>query len=151
MARQVVAEGVPHDRSIATIPIAELSVAVTESSAWARLWPATRPEFNPQLRHGAWYRVLSRGETLAVLEVRGQRMSVRSELLEMRAKRPDRFTVVYRAPGDETPVSGQRDDPGRVYAVCPHSASRLRLRGHPDELDCPQCGHHGVIAWWETG
>jgi len=141
----------PHDRSIAQIPTAELSVAVTEPIAWARLWPATRPEFNPQLRHGAWYPVLSSGESFAVLEVRGERVSVRTDLLEVRAKRPDRFTVVYRAHGEETPVSGRRGDPGRVYAVCPHSASRVRLRGHPEEMECPECGHHGVIAWWETG
>ena len=124
---------------------------MTEPVAWARLWAATRPELNPRLRYGAWYPVVSQGESLAVLEIRGRRVAVPADLLEMRPKRPDRFTIVVRTASDETPVSGTRSDPGRVYAVCPHSGSRVRLRGHPDELDCPECGHRGIIAWWETG
>jgi hypothetical protein len=129
-----------------------LPVAVKQQpKAWARLWRATKPEFNPSLRHGAWYPVVSQGETLVVLEVRGRRISVPADLVELRPKRPDHFTVVHRTASEHEATGGTRRDLGRAYAVCPVSGSRVRIRGHPDELDCPQCGHHGAIAWWEAG
>jgi len=93
---------------------------------------------------------MSQGETLPA-GGEAARALVAVEVLEVGPKRPDHFTVVYRTVSEHSAVSGTRRDLGRAYTVCPNSGSRVRLRGHPDELDCPECGHHGVIAWWETG
>jgi DNA-directed RNA polymerase subunit RPC12/RpoP len=102
------------------------------------------------LRQGAWYPVLSNGATRTVLEVSGRRVAVPSDLVEIRPKRPDRFTVVYRPRDSGNPARGTRSDLGRMYAVCPACGSRVRLVGHPRETKCP-CGFRGEIAWWETG
>src|SRR5919108_3411154 len=98
---------------------------------WARVWfAAKREEDEAQLRNGAWYPVLSSGEHQVVLDVSGQRVAVPAEVVELRDKRPDRFTVVYRAYDDPNPARGTRGDLGRRYGVCPKCASRVLLRGH---------------------
>ncbi|PYO72791.1 MAG: hypothetical protein E6K55_14650 [Gemmatimonadetes bacterium] len=122
---------------------------------WARVWFAAKrdEETDSRLRNGAWYPVLSHGDSRAVLDVSGQRVVVPQDMLEVRAKRPDRFTVVYRAYDDPNPARGTRADLGRRYAVCPVCASRVLLRGHviPAVTTCHKCGHQGIVAWWETG
>ena len=123
---------------------------------WARMWFAAKRDDESdvqQLRHGAWYPVLSSGDKRVVLDVSGQRVAVPHDLLELRAKRPDRFTVVYRTYDDPNPARGTRGDLGRRYAVCPACASRVLLRGHviPAVASCHKCGHQGIVAWWETG
>ena len=105
---------------------------------------------DPMLRQGAWYPVVSNGATRTVLEVSGRRVAVPSDLVEIRPKRPDRFTVVYRPRDSGNPARGTRSDLGRMYAVCPACGSRVRLVGHPRETKCP-CSFRGEIAWWETG
>jgi hypothetical protein len=126
-----------------------------QTLGWARMWYAAKrdEELDAQLRHGAWYPVLSAGDTRAVLDVSGRRVVVPQDLLEVRAKRPDRFTVVYRTYDDPNPARGTRADLGRRYAVCPMCASRVLLRGHviPSVTTCTKCGHQGIVAWWETG
>src|SRR5207245_3108615 len=96
---------------------------------------------------GAWYPVLSSGVTRAVLDVSGRRVVVPQELLEVRPKRPDRFTVVYRAWDDPNPARGTRADLGRRYAVCPTCASRVLLRGYviPAVTKCDMCGKPGIV------
>jgi hypothetical protein len=123
---------------------------------WARRWFAAkrdRESDDGRLRHGAWYPVVSSGGTRAVLEVSGQRVVVPQDSLEVRDKRPDRFTVVYRAHDDENPARGTRADVGRCYGVCPGCATRVAFRGRviPSVATCPKCGHQGIVAWWETG
>src|SRR5256886_4546703 len=61
---------------------------------WARLWFAAKREDEGEtaLHNGAWYPVLSSGVNRAVLEVSGQRVTVPQDLVEVRDKRPDRFT-----------------------------------------------------------
>lgn len=122
------------------------------SLGWARVFPAARrPRADPMARLGVWYPVVSRGASRVVLDVHGRRLDLPDDLVEIRAKRPDRFTVVYRTETDVNPAAGTKRDLGRVYAVCPTSGTRVRLYGHPDELECPACGHKGEVAWWETG
>ena len=107
---------------------------------WARLWfAAKREDEEAPLRNGAWYPVLSSGVTRAVLEVRD--------------KRPDRFTVVYRTYDDPNPARGTRADAGRRYGVCPRCATRIPFRSGiiPPRATCHQCKHEGIVAWWETG
>jgi hypothetical protein len=125
---------------------------MNQVAGWARVWTAAPPFVtDPQLRQGAWYPVVSEGSTRSVLEIHGRRVAVPSEVLEIRPRRPDRFTVVYRPRNAPNPARGTRADLGTTYAVCPASGSRVRLVGHPRETKCPACGHRAEIAWWETG
>src|SRR5438445_7021707 len=119
---------------------------------WARVWVAAPPYVSdPMLRQGAWYPVVSNGDTRTVLEVSGRRVAVPSDLVEIRPNRPDRFTVVYRPRDSGNPARGTRSDVGRIYAVCPACASRGQLVGHPRETKRPPCGFREEIAWRETG
>src|SRR3990172_458293 len=119
---------------------------------WGGVWAAGPPfDASPMPRQGAWYPIVSTGSTRIVLEVKGRRVAVPNDLIEVRKQRPERFTVVYRAVNSSNPVLGTRGDLGRIYAVCPVSGSRVRLIGHPRETKCPECGHRGEVAWWETG
>src|SRR6266850_1447663 len=83
---------------------------------WARLWFAAKREDEGEtsLRNGAWYPVLSSGVNRAVLEVSGQRVTVPQDLVEVREKRPDRFTVVYRTYDDPNPA------PRRDHSLARH-------------------------------
>jgi hypothetical protein len=131
---------------------------------WARIWPAAKRVGEVTLRQGAWYPVLSSGDTRLVLDVSGRQLAVRQEALEVRARRPDRFTVVYRSREDHNPARGTAADVGRVYAVCPICATRVPLAHRPQlgtsgawaagpnqAARCDKCGHKGIVAWWETG
>ncbi len=122
---------------------------------WARLWFAAKREDEGEasLRNGAWYPVLSSGVNRAVLEVSGQRVAVPQDLVEVRDKRPDRFTVVYRTYDDPNPARGTRADAGRRYGVCPKCATRIPFRMGiiPSRTTCHKCKHEGIVAWWETG
>lgn len=124
---------------------------MSQQQLWARIWTTARPEGNPCIRQGAWYPVLAQGASRVVIDVSGQTVDLPARLVETRARQPDRFTVVYRPMGSANPVRGTKQDLGRVYAVCPHDATRIRLYGTPDEVACPLCGYSGIVAWWETG
>src|SRR3989442_13016972 len=122
---------------------------------WARLWFAAKrdDEGEAPLRNGAWYPILSSGVNRAVLEVSGQRVAVPQDVLEVRDKRPDRFTVVYRTYDDPNPARGTRADVGRRYGVCPKGATRVPLRGGiiPPMAPRPQCEDRVIRAAGETG
>ncbi|HEX9282556.1 MAG TPA: hypothetical protein VF882_02095 [Gemmatimonadales bacterium] len=135
-----------------------------ESIGWARMWAAAKRDDAETLRQGAWYPVLSEGSTRLVLDVSGRRVAVPQDIVEVRPRRPDRFTVVYRTPDDPNPARGTKADVGRVFAVCPSCASRNRLPRRPrlgtsgtyaadsaERARCSKCGHEGIVAWWETG
>lgn len=126
-----------------------------ELLGWARVWFAAKRagEGGDQLRQGAWYPVVSSGVTRTVLDVSGNRVTVPQETVELRNKRPDRFTVVYRTHDDPNPARGTRADVGRRYGVCPACASRVLFRGGviPAVATCGRCRHEGLVAWWETG
>src|SRR5947207_15749682 len=113
---------------------------------WARVWVAAPPYVSdPMLRQGAWYPVVSNGATRTVLEVSGRRVAVPSDLVEIRPKRPDRFTVVYRPRDSGNPARGSRSDLARMYAVCPASGSGLQLVLHPPVTRRPTCGFRAEI------
>lgn len=118
---------------------------------WGRLYPIAKPFTSPMLRHGAWYLVVDDLGRRVVVVVKGRRVAVPRHLLEIRERRPDRFTVVYRAKDEANPAYGTSANVGRIYAVCPESGCRVTLWGEPDRLICPKCGHQGEVAWWETG
>src|SRR3989442_15219398 len=98
---------------------------------WARLWFAANREDDAEapLRNGAWYPVLSSGANRAVVEVSGQRVAVPQDLVEMREKAPDRFTVVYRPYDAPNPARGTRADAGRRYGGCPNFTTPLPFPG----------------------
>src|SRR5262249_49364935 len=99
--------------------------AMADSLGWARVFPAVRrPPTDPNPRLGVWYPVISRGDTRVVLDVQGQHIELPEDFVEFRQKRPEKFTVVYRTADDPNPATGTRADLGRVYAVCPMSATR---------------------------
>jgi hypothetical protein len=112
---------------------------------WARVWVAAKrdPDWG-MVRQGAWYPVL--------LDVPGGSLALPREAVEIRPNQPRRFTAVYRARNEPNPVRGTSADLGRVYAVCPVCASRVKLPPVPPlTIRCPKCRHEEIIAWWETG
>lgn len=122
---------------------------MTQTLGWARLWSIAHA---PLLRNGAWYAVVGDGASQKIiLDVPGGQVGVQRHLVEIRGQKPPHFTVVYRSMGAPNPARGTGRDLGRTYAVCPHSASRIRLVGHPEQVECPECGFRGPVAWWETG
>ncbi|HVM64221.1 MAG TPA: hypothetical protein VMU14_05115 [Acidimicrobiales bacterium] len=123
------------------------------SKGWARVWATARPFARPMPRAGGWYPVVGEASgDRAVLEVRGRRVAIQRKLLEIRPKRPDVFTVVVRSRGTVESVLGTRgQEIDRTYAVCPYCAERVRIFENQTQATCPGCGHHGEIAWWETG
>jgi hypothetical protein len=96
------------------------------SLGWGRVFAAARLSQAPETRRGAWYPVVSEGRSRVVLEVNGKRVDLAKAAVEVRAKRPDKFTVVYRSANDQAPPVPKGTDPGRVYAVCPDCAKRTR-------------------------
>jgi len=121
---------------------------MTRTLGWARLWAVANTS---KLRSGAWYPITSDGERSLDLEVAGGTVTVPRTLVEIRDKRPHRFTVVYRPVDSRNPAEGTKADLGYIYAVCPYSGSRVKLSGRPDHVECRDCGYRGVVAWWETG
>ena len=127
------------------------AVGSGEPRGWGRLYTIAKPFTSPMLRHGAWYLVVDDLGRRLVLVVKGRRVAVPRHLLEIRERRPDRFTVVYRGRDEVNPAYGTPGNVGRIYAVCPASGCRVPLFGEPNQLICPTCGHKGEVAWWETG
>ena len=123
-----------------------------EPIAWARLWATARPFARPMPRAGAWYAVV--GETTAdrvVLEVRGKRVAVHREYLEIRADRPRVFTVVVRSRATMDAVKPDRGSVDRIYAVCPACNARVHVIADQEMASCHKCGNRAEVAWWETG
>lgn len=131
-----------------SIPVRE---AMSKSAAWARLWAIARPKTNPMLRQGAWYPVVDRGPRFVMVDVRRRYVMLPQSLVEIRSERPAQFTVVYRAAGDSNPARGTASDLGRRYAVCPVCGRRVRVAARAERTHCGNCGHQGIVAWWETG
>ena len=78
-------------------------------------------------------------------------VDVPRRFLEIRPRRPKRFTVVYRTGYERVPGRPSIANLGKRYAVCPICLYRFPLFGEPERKECPNCGHSGEIAWWETG
>ncbi len=123
-----------------------------KAKAWARLWPTVRPPHSRNLRAGAWYPVMKDDlEDRVSLWLYGQLVDVPRRFLEIRPRRPKRFTVVYRAGYKKPAGRPSVHNLGKSYGVCPICLHRFALFGQPERKECPNCGHEGEIAWWETG
>ena len=126
---------------------------MTPSNPWARVWVAAKREPDwGAVRQGAWYQVLRSGATRLVLDVPGGPLALPNDAVEIRPSQPRHFTAVYRARGEPNPVQGTSADLGRVYAVCPKCACRVKLPPVPPlTIVCRKCRHEEIVAWWETG
>lgn len=111
-------------------------------------WARVRPPGAYMLRRGAWYPVVVDNRYhLVVLGVAQRNVAVPRDRLQIRQHLPSRFSVVSRTTDEYNPVRGTAADLGGTYAVCPSSRSRVRLNGHPDNIQCPVCGHREEVAW----
>ena len=111
-------------------------------------WARVKPPGAYMLRRGAWYPVvIDNRYHLVVLGVAERHIAVPRDRLQIRQHLPAHFSVVVRESEDPNPVKGTAADLGLTYAVCPTSRDRLRLAGHPSELQCPVCGHREQVAW----
>ncbi len=122
-------------------------------TAWARPWAVTAPMARKALRLGAWYPVIDedRPNGRVTIVIRNRCVRVPAHLVEVQKLRPHRFTVVRLAARDPNPHAGSRRDLGRLYAVCPGSGHRVRLRLGQTHAECPGCGYRGEVGWFETG
>ncbi len=77
-------------------------------------------------------------------------VDVPRRVVEVRRRRPDRFTVVHRIGYETRAARRSVHKLGRRYAVCPACQCRFGLIGEPERKRCPSCGHWGEVAWWET-
>ena len=120
---------------------------------WARIWATAHPFARPEPRAGAWYQVVGEASgNRLVLEVRGKRVAILKTFLEIRAERPNTFTVVARSRATAANVRKARGaDIERVYAVCPACSQRVRVLENQPMVTCSSCGHRSEVAWWETG
>lgn len=134
--------------SINTLRKESLGIRMTQSFGWARVWPAIKTLKAPSLRRGAWYPITNANTSNVVLGIGDQRVTVPRRIVEIRTKRPTKFSVIHRQEKVRARVATL--DKRAVYAVCPNSKCRLPVFGHPSQIECPSCGHQGVIAWWET-
>src|SRR3989304_2323158 len=91
---------------------------------WGRLYPTSRIVTKPRRRRGVWYPIVDPdlGERL-VIQVLGRSVAVPKRLVEIRPKRPTRFTVVYLARNQPNPAEGTARFLGRKYAGCPACAA----------------------------
>lgn len=115
---------------------------------WARVYPALKRTHSKVLRHGTWYAILrDEREDRLTIRIGSRTVDVPRRLLEVRARRPDFFSVITRVGESERTLAL---DLGKRYAVCPNCSHRIPLRGEPPTKKCPQCEHFGEIAWWEA-
>jgi len=117
-------------------------------------WARIRAPGATVLRRGAWYPVLLTGySNRVVLDAGSREVALHRDLVDLRADRPARFSVVARTETDRNPVRGTPQDVGLTYAVCPISGTRIRLSRagtgshRPDTIECPDCGFRGPADW----
>lgn len=112
-------------------------------------WARVRNQGAGSLRRGAWYPVVQDVPNRVVIAAGPRNVAVHREFVQLRQDLPSAFSVVTRRVEDPNPARGTTDDLGQTYAVCPWSRSRVRLDGRPDHLECPDCGHRGLVTWEE--
>ena len=125
--------------------------AGAEVRGWARLWPSIRPPHSRNIRAGAWYPVIKDDlPDRVTIRLGNAAIEVPRRVVEVRARRPNRFTVVHRVGYQVSAARHSLHKLGKRYAVCPACQWRFGLIGAPEKKRCPSCGHEGEVAWWET-
>jgi len=111
-------------------------------SHWARL----RAEASVPLRRGAWYRVLRRTNSDAVLDVHQRSVNVPLGLLQLSTRPPSSWAVVPRdAQTRRLPQSW-----GPRYGVCPACHTRAPLPRGPVNMRCPMCNGVFDVGWGDS-
>jgi Zn finger protein HypA/HybF involved in hydrogenase expression len=67
-----------------------------------------------------------------VLDVHGVELRVERDDLEMRAERPNEWSVVHEP-----------------HLVCPGCHQRRHITGQPKEVKCSECGHVYAVDWMD--
>ena len=115
--------------------------------AWAQVLAGYWPPVSRNLRHGAWYPVVSdKREDRVALFLYGTEVEVPRRILDVRPRRPKHFSIVHRV-GHRPDESRKKYDIGSRYLVCPACGHRSALRGRPSKHACDLCGHQGEIGW----
>lgn len=123
----------------------------SKAKAWGRVWPAIRPPHSRNLRAGAWYPIVNDElPDRVTLEIGSSTFDVPRRVLEIRPRKPTRFSVVHRVDYDYSSRRKSVHKLGRFYAVCPACDERFALFGKPEQVECKFCNHKGDVAWWET-
>jgi len=124
---------------------------MSKAKAWGRVWPAIRPPHSRNLRAGAWYPIVNDElPDRVTLEIGCSTIEVPRRVLEIRPRKPTRFSVVHRVDYDYSSGRKSVHQLGRFYAVCPACDERFALFGKPERVECKFCNHKGDVAWWET-
>jgi hypothetical protein len=122
-----------------------------EVRGWARLWASIRPPHSRNFRAGAWYPVVKDDDEDRVSILLSEAaVDVPRRVVEIRRRRPNGCTVVHRIGYEVSAARRSLHKLGRQYAVCPVCQWRFGLIGQPERKSCPNCGHEGEVAWWET-
>jgi hypothetical protein len=116
---------------------------VTTIEFWARIRGST----DAPLRRGGWYRVVSYTPLEAVLDVEGgEPVSVPRPYLDIRAARPEQWTVVR----NPTVAARAPEIFRKGYIVCPECQNRVPLPASQVASQlCPRCNGTFPIAWDE--
>ena len=131
--------------------VAEKGKQRVKSMGWARVYPTVKRVRSKTLRRGAWYQVVQDEQPDRVAIQMGSRtVRVPRRLLDIRRRRPSHFSVVTRVGYTEDPARKSQHNLGKRYVVCPVCSHRVALRGKPDDMLCPQCGHQDQVGWWEA-
>jgi hypothetical protein len=112
------------------------------TSQWARL----RAEATVPLRRGAWYRVLRRTNSDAVLSVNQRLVNVPIGVLQLSSRPPTSWAVVPRAPSARLLPHNW----GPRYAVCPQCNARAPLAKGPVSMRCPACNGVFDVGWGDA-
>jgi hypothetical protein len=111
-------------------------------------WARVQPLGAHFLRRGAWYPVVNdKTASLIVLDVARRNVAVSRRSVELRAARPDAFSIVIRSPDDPKPGKINGKDFGLTYAVCPRTRARVAYQGRPMQLECPICDCEHDVDW----
>jgi hypothetical protein len=111
-------------------------------SRWARL----RDQASVPLRRGAWYRVMRRTDSEAVLDVRHRSVVVPLGVLQFTDRPPSHWAVVPTQPA----ALGTPWTWGQRYAVCPRCCARAPLGRDPVPMRCLACDGEFDVAWGDS-
>ena len=113
-------------------------------SKWARV----KQSEAHGLRRGAWYPVVSNGNSgTVVLDVNKSNRPVHRVNLEFSDEKPDKWSVVKRDPEERAAKRADHAKLGTQYAVCPSCRERTAIGESDVSLTCPACEAEHQVDW----
>jgi hypothetical protein len=111
-------------------------------------WARVRQSEAHGLRRGAWYPVVSNGNSgTVVLDVNKSNRPVHRTNLEFSERKPDKWSVVKRDPGERAAKRADDANLGTQYGVCPQCRERTVLHDSESSSICPACETEFEIDW----